>query len=405
VAVGGGRAILASQIEERLVVMAAQNQPVPEDSAGRVALARTILEDMIDEELLVQAAEQDTSMSVTDTEIQAQVEATVKNVRDQFASEQDFIREIQRAGFASIDEWRRYLAESQRRATTGQRFIEQLRGRGKLRPIPPTDQQLLEYWEAQKGSLPPRPASVSFRQIVVTPKPDTASLMRSYRLADSLAVALRAGADFATLAARFSDDSSTREAGGELGWFRRGLMVPSFENAAFQLKPGEISHPVETTFGFHVIRVDRAQPGEVLARHILITPVVSAAQVELARRLADSMQTLMRVGGKPADDAARKFHDSNEPRLVEATPIDSMPEEYRLALSGDTTKGLRPVFALAEGTRRAKFVSLDVTAYLPAGEVKYEDVKIRIKERLGQDLALRHYLQVLRKQAYIDIRL
>ncbi len=405
VAVVGGRAILASQVEERIVLMIAQNQPVPEDSASRLVLQRQILEEMIDEELLVQAAEKDTTMNVTDQEIQQQVDATVKNVRDQFASETDFLNEIRRAGFASTDEWRRFLAESQRRATTGQRFIELLRSTGKLRPIPPTDEQLLEYWEAQRGSLPPRPASVSFRQIVVTPRADQESMMRAGRLADSLATAIRGGADFATLAARFSDDSLTREAGGELGWFRRGLMVPAFENAAFGMKPGEISHPVETTFGFHVIRVDRAQPGEVLARHILISPVVTDAQVQAARRLADSIHNLMKLGGKAADDAARRFHDVNEPRLVETTPVDSMPPEYRQAFGSDTTKGMRPVFALAEGTRRVKFVSLEVTAFLPAGPIQFEDVKARIRERLGSELALRHYLKGLRRQAHVDIRL
>ena len=405
VAVVGGRAVLSSQIEERIVMMAAQNQPIPEDSAGRVALQRQILDDMIDEELVVQAAEADTTLVVTDAEITQQVEATVKNVKDQFPSEQDFVNEIRRAGFASIDEWRRYLAENQRRSTTAQRFIEALRQRGKLRPIPPTEKQVLEYWEAQKGTLPPRPASVSFRQIAIKPRADSASHWRAWRLADSLATALRAGADFATLAARFSDDSSTAVAGGELGWFRRGLMVPAFENAAFSLKPGEISHPVETAFGFHIIRVDRAQPGEVMARHILVTPVVSPEQVERARRLADSIQVLMRAGGKAADDAARRFHDSDEPRLVETTPVDSMPPEYRNVLSGDTTRGVRPVFVVAEGTPRVKFIALEVTAYLPAGEIKFDDVKIRIRERLGADLALRHYLDQLRKQSYIDIRL
>lgn len=405
IAVVGGRAVLSSQIEERIVMMAAQNQPIPEDSAGRVALQRQILEDMIDEELVVQAAEADTTLVVTDAEITQQVEATVKNVKDQFPSEQDFVNEIRRAGFASIDEWRRYLAENQRRSTTAQRFIEALRQRGKLRPIPPTEKQVLEYWEAQKGTLPPRPASVSFRQIAIKPRADSASHWRAWRLADSLATALRAGADFATLASRFSDDSSTAVAGGELGWFRRGLMVPAFENAAFNLKPGEISHPIETAFGFHIIRVDRAQPGEVMARHILITPVVSPEQVERARRLADSIQVLMRAGGKAADDAARRFHDSDEPRLVETTPVDSMPPEYRNALSGDTTRGVRPVFVVAEGTPRVKFIALEVTAYLPAGEIKFEDIKIRIRERLGADLALRHYLDELRKQSYIDIRL
>lgn len=403
VAVVGSRPILASQVEERIILLQAQGQTIPEDSVARAALARGILEEMVDEELMVVAAEHDTAIKVTDQEIQAQVEQNVKNVRSQFASEPDFQAEIRRAGFASVEEWRRYLSDNQRRATLGQRLVEQLRGRGKLRPIPPTDAQVRELWEANKATVPPRPASVSFRQLVVPPRPDSAARAAAFRLADSIAVALRAGADFATLAARFSSDSITAAAGGELGWFRRGQMVAAFEDAVFNQRPGEISHPVETTYGFHVIRVDRAQPGEVLAHHILIAPTITPVQVQAARRLADSIRTVLQRGAS-LDSLARKYHDPVEPKLSEATPIDSLPPEYRQVLRGDTTRGVKPVIEAAKGTRRQKFVVIDVTAYLPAGPVRFEDVKARIAERLGADLALRHFLTLLRRQAYIDIR-
>ena len=403
VAVVGSRTILASQIEERLVLREAQGEPAPADSAQRAALGRKILSDMIDEELLVQSAERDTAVKVTDTEIQQQVEATVKNVHDNFASEADFQAEIRRAGFASGDEWRRYLTENQRRSVVGQRYIEQLRARGKLRPIPPTEAQVKEFWDAQIGTLQPRPASVSFRQIVVTPRADSAARERAFKLADSLAQAIRSGADFATLASRFSADSNSRAAGGELGWFRRGMMVPAFENAAFNQRPGEISHPVETNYGFHVIRVERAQPGEVLARHILISPVVSPAQVEAGRKQADSVRAAL-LRGASLDSLARLYHDPDEPKLVETTPVDSMPPDYKKALAGDSTRGVKPVFAVGVGTQLAKFVVLEVTAVLPAGIAKFDDVKGRIRDRLGADLALRHYLAGLRRQAYIDVR-
>jgi peptidyl-prolyl cis-trans isomerase D len=66
---------------------------------------------------------------------------------------------------------------------------------------------------------------------------------------------LNAGEDFATLAAEFSTDTTSASNGGDLGWFGRGAMVSEFENAAFELEVGEISEPVQTNFGFHVIQV------------------------------------------------------------------------------------------------------------------------------------------------------
>ena len=74
--------------------------------------------------------------------------------------------------------------------------------------------------------------------------------------ADEVLKKVKAGEDFTKLAADFSDDSGTKSKGGELGFFSKGSMVPAFEQAAFALKPGEVSELVETDFGFHVIKVD-----------------------------------------------------------------------------------------------------------------------------------------------------
>lgn len=89
---------------------------------------------------------------------------------------------------------------------------------------------------------------------------------------------VRAGEDFAKLAKEFSTDPGNKDKGGDLGWFGRGAMVPEFEEAAFKLKPGEVSDLVQSKFGYHIIKLDErktenkdGKPEEqVHARHILI---------------------------------------------------------------------------------------------------------------------------------------
>jgi len=408
VAVVGTRPILASQIDEEMVQSQAQGQQIPRDSAGRMVMRRQILDRLVELEILVQQAQRDTSIKVTDQEVLDQVEQTYQNVRKQFASESDFRDQIRQARFGSVEEWRRWLADDQRRQLFAQRLIEAQRQKGKLRPIPPTDAQMREFWEQNRAQQPQRPATVSFRQIVVRPVPDSAARQRALARADSLVLELRRGADFAAAAKRFSADSASAAQGGELGWFRRGVMVKEFEDVAFRLRPGEISGAVETPFGFHVIKLERTQPAEILARHILITPEISDSQTAIARRLADSLHNVIARGAasSPAmfDSLAKLYADPQEPKLAEDAPATDLPQEYQKSLSSDTTLGLKPVLTIGPAPR-TKFVVLEVLARKPAGELAFDDVKLRIRQSLGDQLAIKHFVDQLRRQTYVDIRL
>src|SRR2546429_704453 len=212
VAIVGTKPILASQVEEQLVLAQSQGVKMPEDSAGRDAARRQVLSQMVDEELLVQQAERDTTIKVTDQEVQDAVEQTVQNVRKQFTSIPEFQTQLRAAGFVSEEEWRRWLADQQRRAILQQRLIEGLKQKGKLRPIPPSDAEMRAVWEANRAQQAKRPAAVSFRQIVIVPKPDSAASARALQLAESLVVALRqrGGAGVAGLAATDSAGSGSR---------------------------------------------------------------------------------------------------------------------------------------------------------------------------------------------------
>src|SRR6059058_239256 len=403
VAVVGTKPILASQVEEQLVLAQSQGSKVPEDSAGRDAARRQILSQMVDEELLVQQAERDTTIKVTDQEVQDAVEQTVQNVRKQFTSITEFQAQLRAAGFVSEEEWRRWLADQQRRAILQQRLIEALKQKGKLRPIPPSDAEMRAFWESNRAQQPKRPAAISFRQIVIVTKPDSAENARALQLAESRVVVLRGGANFAEVAKKYSADSASREQGGELGWFRRGPMVKQFEDVAFRLRPGEISDPVETEFGYHIIQVERVQPAEVLARHVLIAPDISAAQIALAHRLADSVHDALRAGAA-FDTLARRYGDPAEGKVVPELPVSELPPDYARAIGGDTVPGLKSVFAVGVDSRRPKFVVFELMKRLPEGELTFDDVKDRIRENMGQQLAVQHYLEILRRTTYVDIR-
>jgi foldase protein PrsA len=87
-------------------------------------------------------------------------------------------------------------------------------------------------------------------------------LVKDLATADKVEAALKSGQNFADVAKQYSTDPGSKDKGGELGFFRRGQMVPAFDKVAFTLKPGETSQPVKSPFGYHIIQVEAVQPGQ-----------------------------------------------------------------------------------------------------------------------------------------------
>jgi len=140
---------------------------------------------------------------------------------------------------------------------------------------------------------------------------DEATVKKRKQLAEDLLKQLKAGADFAQLAKRYSDDKGTADKGGDLGYFQRGVMVDEFEKAAFALQPGQLSDVVKTPFGFHIIRVDEhIEPG-VKPLVDVIDDVKAGLKVEKARQLAfEKAMDAYNINRKTGDlDAAAKSND------------------------------------------------------------------------------------------------
>jgi peptidyl-prolyl cis-trans isomerase SurA len=403
VAVVGNVAIPFSRVQEQLNLARARGQTIPTDSTALLRFEQAIVNQLVDNELLYQQAEADTSIHVSDQQVQDAVDRAVRQIRAQFSSDVDFQRQLQASGFGTLAEYRRWIADQQRRDLLQQTLLQKLRQKGDLKPVPPTDAEMRAFYDQVKGQQT-RPAIVSFRQIVIRPRPDSAAVVKAYHLADSLYIAITKGADFAALAKRFSDDPGSREQGGELGYFRRGQMVPAFDRVAFALKPGRTAPPVQTPFGFHVIQVERADPSEVEARHILIAPTITAANVEAAEQLADSIASLAR-GGASFDSLAHLYHDPTEQAFAEGAVLDSLPPIYRDAVDTSEVGHILGPLRLVQADSSVKFAVVHLEEKRPAGEYSYEELKDRIRDQLSAEASEKAYLDTLRSRTYVDVRL
>ena len=406
-AIVGDTPIPLSRVDEELNLALAEMQragrPVPQDSTAIAALRRELLERLIDEELLVQQARRDTTVEVTDQQVQSAAEASLRQTRSQFATEFEFRRQLELAGLGTPDEYRRMLGDQVRRRLLTQTLIQRMTERGDLRPIPPTEDELRAFWETTRRDQPRRPATVSARQIVIRPQPAPEAKAAARARADSVLRELRAGADFASAARRFSDDAGTKADGGDLGWFRRGRMVREFEQVAFMLRPGQVSEVVETPFGYHLIQVERIEPAELKARHILFAPAISDSNRAVARVLADSVATALRAGAS-YDSLLRRYHDPLEQSLFDAVALTDLSPAQQTALAASTPGEIVGAIELSDGDR-IRYAVIRFDDRKPEGEYSFDELRDRIRTELSRDSGVRRYLQELRKRVYIDVRL
>ena len=402
VAVVGTHPILWTEVLEVIGQERSRGAQLPNDSLGAVAFAKNILNGLIDEEVLLQRAAGDTSIVVADADVQETVQRQVAQIRGQFPSDQEFLRQLRQAGFGSQDEYRKWMTEQARRTELQRRVVQKYQQEGKMIKVAVSDQEVNEAYEKNKATFPKRPPAVSFRQVVVATTASRQSLDRAKAKADSLLAEIRRGADFAQVARRESQDSASREQGGDLGWNRRGELVPEFEHMMFAIAPGQVSPVVLTQYGYHIIKVERAKPSEVKASHILIKPVYEGADTLRARARADSVLKMWQAG-TPFDTLTKRFHDRDELEAsIEPFPREQLPETYRDAIGTKPKGDFVGPFPIADKNRGVpKYVVLQLTDVVEAGDYTVEEVRDRMRQSMSQERSFRRLIEQLKKETYV----
>lgn len=403
VAIVGDQPLLWTDVLTTINQRRAQGLQLPPDSVGQAALAHTVLGELIDEEILVQKAKE-MKLEVTESEISSSADRQIKQIRSQFKSDDEYKAELRNAGLGSPEEYRKSLIEQFRRQNLQQKAFAELRKTAK--PVNVSDEDVTKAFEQSRTELQKRPATVTFRQIIVAPHASPEAKAKAKARADSLLVEIRKGGDFEQIAKRESMDPGTKALGGDLGWNRRGSgLVPEFESVMFALRPGDVSPVIETPFGYHIIRVDRVQSAEVKARHILIAPVIDSADVARAKVEADTVAAQW-ARGVPYDSLVAKHHDPTEEKgVLQPFNRDSLPASYQAALAGAKAGTITAPFQLANPRGQPKYAVLQVVTATDAGEYNQAEIRDQIRAQLSDERSIRHLLDDLRKQTYVSVRM
>src|SRR5581483_12233654 len=200
-----------------------------------------------------------------------------------------------------------------------------------------------------------------------------------------------------------------------IGWARRGDNLPEFDRWLFgsqfnaPLAPGQMSPVFETPFGFHILRVDRVSGPEVKAHQILIMAKVDSADLARTQKLADSVAAALRAG-TPFDTLAKKYHDyAGKEETSILTPFwrDSLPQPYQQGFAGkkpgDIVDFQIPGSPLHPNI--PKYVVAQLQTVDEGGERTLDEMRAAVRQELAERGGVRRYVDALRKQAYVSIRL
>lgn len=411
VAIVGDSAVLRSDLEEEaLRIAAASGRALPDDPRELSQLYERALEARINELLLIQAAARDTLVEVTDEEIRNAVERQIADQRRALGGDVALSRALAESGL-TLTQYREMLTEQFRRQAMIDRYLSVVRST--RRPPPVTDAEARAFFEAQKDQLGERPATLTFEQVVIAPRPSDSARAAALAEAEEVLRKLREGEDFEKLARLHSDDPGTKNRGGDLGWFRQGDMVPEFSDVAFALRPGMTSGIVETMFGFHIIRVDKVKGAERQARHILIQPEMTPADVERTREVAEQVAEKLRAGASIDSLVSAYGNPSLQggggplPPRVGPVPRDGLPGPYAVALA-EVQKGqvIEP-FRLTQDNAPANWVVARITDVTEAGTYSWSDpeLRARVREQLESQKLMEELIQELRESTLVEIRM
>ncbi len=271
--------VLKSDIEGTYQSYVAQDQRMPPDARCG------IMQQLLIEKVMLAQAEID-SVIVDPIRVEGELERRMGYFISQYGSQEEMERVLKK----SVEELKDELRDQVREQLTVQRMREEITMAAEVTPA-----QVKRFYEnIPQDSLPLFPATYEVAQLVKYPEVNAKEKDKiRLKLIEIRQEIVDSKSDFAIMAKKYSEDVGSAANGGCYDFVERGQFVPEYEATAFKLEPGEISMPVESEFGFHIIKLIERRGNRFKSCHILMKPKPTESDFEKTEHLLDSLRLLV----------------------------------------------------------------------------------------------------------------
>lgn len=291
-AVVGDEVILLSEVEAYILMRLNDGQTKP-DTAMSDATRRQYLQELIDGKVLLVHAKEDTTISIKDDEVEQALQNHLEQLRVQNnLSAEQFERELSREGL-TLQKFKSQLRRGIREQLLKQRVQQTYVSR-----YQPSRQDVEQFYNQYRDSLPSMGISYRIRQLTITTEPTDSMRQAAYERINTIRTKLTNGEDFTELAKKYSEGPDA-ENGGMLGFIGKGTLSElSFEEKAFATPIGEYSEPFLSSLGWHIVKVLSKKNQQVEVQQIFIAIEPSKNLEAQASARMDSIRTAVKA---PAD--------------------------------------------------------------------------------------------------------
>jgi peptidyl-prolyl cis-trans isomerase SurA len=286
--------VLKSELESTYLDVLSRGQRL----SGNTKCA--VLKNLITNKLLVAKAEID-SVMVEDSEVNQELDSRMNIIINQVGSEE----EIENYYNKTISEFKNELFDDIKQQLVANKMRREI-----LSDISVSPEEVRRFFNnIPKDSIPYFSTQVQVSQIVkIISVGDDQKEKAKLKLID-IRNKLISGENFEILATLNSEDFESAKRGGRIGFVGRGVLQPEYEEASLKLNPGEISMPIETKFGFHLIELIEKRGNMYDTRHILIKPKISDNDIINGKKEMDSLKNLVTIDSVSFEELARKTSD------------------------------------------------------------------------------------------------
>ncbi len=399
VAIVGKDIILESELKTQLEFYLTQTGKKEENPEELNNLRKKLLDQMINDHILLVKAEEDTSLKINEKEVEQTLEEQLAKIKSQFSSEEAFQKELKTEGLTEAELKRNY------REQIKEQLLRDKLISSKLSKANITSREVKEFYQSYKDSLPEQPESAKLSQILLKIEPSQKTLDSLKDFAFMILMRTKAGEDFSELAKRYSEDPSANQ-GGDLGYLKKGEILPEFEMRAFSLKPGEISDLVQTSLGYHIIKLEEKKEDEIHVRHILIKITPSPVDSTEVLNLADTLYQKLKNGAdfvQLVKDYSQDDESKKKGGEIGWFPLVQLPEELREKITQTEIGQITSPVITEEGVHILKILDRKEKRSLSL-EDDYDTIKEMAKRKKGNDEILK-WIEELKSKTYVEVRI